>query len=40
MRFEGYEGLMVFRVLIIIMVLRVEGFEGKYSYLTSSCIYY
>ena len=43
MRFEGYEGLRVFHVLIIIMVLRVimvmrvyERFEDKY--LTSSCI--
>ena len=40
MRFEGYEDLRMFHVLIIIMVLRVmrvyEGFEGKY--LTSSCI--
>ena len=41
MRFEGYEGLRVFHVLIIIMILRVmivirvhEGFE--YKYLTSS----
>ena len=44
-RFEVYEGLRVFHVLIIIMALRVmrvmrvyEGFEGKY--LTSSFIYY